>query len=334
MEKTNKFTVATQCMTYNQVSFIKKTLNGFVIQKTSFPMVFIVVDDASTDGEQDVLKKWANDNLNFTYEDAYNRETDYARIIYAPHKDNSNMFFVILLLHENLYNKPIRKLSYISEWSDNSKYIALCEGDDYWTDPLKLQMQVDFLERHGDYSLTCHRYDIFDYENNTFISDGNSFLFQDKDGISFGLNYKVWLAKTLSLVFRRDAMDEFSRRATSNMRDTVLVYFLLKQGKAYCFNKVMGVYALHFGSTCGKKSVSENRVTAYEVSRYIYLIDKDKYARKRYYRNYMYALYFTKGKLLFDEKFDLIKFLSVPFFFLKEIADSIYYRIRIKGRAN
>jgi GT2 family glycosyltransferase len=320
-------------MTYNQVSFIEDTLNGFMIQKVSFPVVYVIVDDASTDGEQELLYHWAKKHLNLNSVDAYIREVDYANILFGPYSGTPNMFFAILLLHNNLYNEPQRKLSYIAEWCDNAKYLALCEGDDYWIDPQKLQTQVDFLNNHQEYVLTCHRYKIFDYEKQEWKSDSNSYLFSGNEGISFGMDYKVWLAKTLSLLFRRDAMEEFNRRA-SNKRDTVLVYFLLKEGKAYCFNKIMGVYTLHFGSTCGKKSISENRKTAYEVSKYIYNIDKNKYARLRYYRNYMYALYHTKGKLLFEEKFEILKFISVPYFFLKEICDSIFYRIRLIGKAN
>ena len=303
------------------------------MQEVPYPVVFVVVDDASTDGEQELLYNWANQNLKLDYEYAYIKETGYAKIIYAPYNEEPNKYFAILLLHENLYNNPEKKLSYIAEWCDNAKYIALCEGDDYWIDPLKLQTQVDFLNNHQDYAVTCHRYKIYDYENKEWKADSNSYLFGDKDGITFGLDYKVWLAKTLTLLFRREAMGEFVKRATIT-RDTVLVYFLLKEGKAYCFNKIMGVYTLHYGSTCGKKSIAENRITAYEVSKYIYSIDKNKYARKRYYRNYMYALRYSKGRLLFREKFELMKFLSVPYCFLKELCDSISYRIKLRGKAN
>lgn len=328
-----KYTVATQCLTFNQAPFIENTLRGFIIQKVSFPVVFVVVDDASTDGEQELLYKWAHDNLDFCSDDAYIKEASYAKIIYAPFKGASNMFFSILLLHENLFNKPDEKLSYISEWCDNAEYWALCEGDDYWIDPLKIQTQVDFLKEHQEYAMTCHRYKIFDFEKQEWKSDSNSYLFGDKEGIDFGMDYKVWLSKTLTLLFRKEAISDYITNA-SIKRDTVLVYYLLKEGKAYCFNKIMGVYTLHFGSTCGKKSISENRMTAYDVSKYIYNIDKNKYARQRYYRNYLYALYHTNGKLLFRERFDILKFLSVPYYFLKEVCDSLLYRIKLKRKTN
>ena len=75
--------------------------------------------------------------------------------------ENSNIrYFAVVYLKENHYSQKKSKAPYLTEWED-TKYIALCEGDDYWTDPLKLQKQVDFLERHPDYSLCCHRFKIY-----------------------------------------------------------------------------------------------------------------------------------------------------------------------------
>ena len=79
-----KYKVATQCMTYNQRPYIEDTLKGFVMQQTTFPVVYVVVDDASTDGEQELLFNWAHKNLNFGSDDAYIKETGYAKIMYAP----------------------------------------------------------------------------------------------------------------------------------------------------------------------------------------------------------------------------------------------------------
>ena len=140
--------VASRCFTYNHAPYIEDTLRGFAMQKTSFPTVSIIVDDASTDGEQDVLKKWADDNLISDGDTSQWIESSYGFLYEAPLKDNAKSLFVILLLKENHYKpeKKGKKVEYIAKWQESSKYIALCEGDDYWNDPLKIQKQVEVLE--------------------------------------------------------------------------------------------------------------------------------------------------------------------------------------------
>ena len=147
----NKWMVCVRCYTYNQSRYINDALNGFVIQQTNFPFVCCIVDDASTDGEQAVIKKYVAEN--FDLQDslvAYEMDVDYGHVSFARHKANKNCFFAVIYLKENHYSQKKTKAKYLAEWMD-VKYIALCEGDDYWTDPLKLQKQVEFLESHPDY---------------------------------------------------------------------------------------------------------------------------------------------------------------------------------------
>ena len=133
MEKQNTYTVATVCWTYNQAKYIGDTLTGFTIQQTNFPVVYIIIDDASTDGERDVLKLWAQQNLNFENETESCQQTYYGELLYGKHKNNANALYSILLLAENHYQagKGWLKIKYISEWLNNAKYNAWCEGDDY-----------------------------------------------------------------------------------------------------------------------------------------------------------------------------------------------------------
>ena len=126
------------------------------MQQTTFPFVAMVVDDASTDGEQDVIAAYVEEHFDTQDSDiAYKKETDYAHITFARHKTNKNCYIVVLYLKENHYSKKLsyKKLEYLSQWRDNTKYEALCEGDDYWIDPLKLQKQVDFLENNPEYGM-------------------------------------------------------------------------------------------------------------------------------------------------------------------------------------
>lgn len=148
--------VCTRCFTYNHAPYIVDALNGFTMQQTTFPFVCTIIDDASTDGEQEVIKSYLKEH--FDLEDkatVRNEETEDYFLTFARHKTNENCFFAVLYLKYNHYSIKKSKFPYLSEWSDNAKYIALCEGDDYWTHPKKLQMQVEFLEKHEDYGL-CH----------------------------------------------------------------------------------------------------------------------------------------------------------------------------------
>lgn len=153
---TNKYTVCTRCYTFNQEAYILDALNGFVMQETTFPVVSCIVDDASTDNEPQVLRDYFN--THFDVDDsscAFRENTDYGEVLFARHKTNKNCYFAVVLLKENHFKKKSKR-PYLTRWIDNSKYIALCEGDDYWTDPKKLQVQVEYMESHPQCTLTVH----------------------------------------------------------------------------------------------------------------------------------------------------------------------------------
>lgn len=149
----NKYLLSIHCNTYNQTDYIKDAMDGFAMQQTNFPYVAVVVDDDSTDGEREVIKSYIKDNFDHSVETDYKEwETEEAYWIFARHKENNNCHFAVVLLKRNLYKEPVKKDAVIKDWM-GAKFIALCEGDDYWIDPLKLQKQVDFLEAHEDYSM-------------------------------------------------------------------------------------------------------------------------------------------------------------------------------------
>lgn len=168
MDNEYKYMVATLCKTYNHAQYIEETLNGFAMQQTSFPCVYIVIDDASTDGEPEVLHDWANNNLEFT-ETTYQIHPFGGRYV-AQLKSNLLSLFVIILLTENHHGKK-SKLPYFGEWYNDAKYHAICEGDDYWINPQKLQTQVEYLNNHKEVGLV--------------YSEINRYL-QDEDRMEFG----------------------------------------------------------------------------------------------------------------------------------------------------
>lgn len=165
MEKEYQYMVATICTTYNHASYIKEAFRGFVTQETTFPVLYIVVDDASPDGTQEIIM----DYLDESFHEPFNIEdTDDVRVIYANHKENRNCQFAVFLLKYNHQSISKPKVPYSLELRNKAKYHALCEGDDYWTDPLKLQKQVDYMESHSDCGLVHAKAKVYNQKSQSF----------------------------------------------------------------------------------------------------------------------------------------------------------------------
>lgn len=137
----NTLMVTIRCITYNHEPYIRQCLEGFVMQKTNFRYEAIVHDDASTDGTAAIIREYAK------------KYPDIIKPIYET---------------ENQYSKHDGSLRRIMDAHMHGKYIATCEGDDYWIDPLKLQKQVDFLEENPEYGLIYTNVDFYYQKQNKF----------------------------------------------------------------------------------------------------------------------------------------------------------------------
>ena len=165
------FKVSVWCNTYNQASYIKDTMDGFCMQQTSFPFVCLIMDDASTDGEPEVIKQYLNDH----FDTEWTKETDDYHLTVARHQENRNCYFAVYLLKYNHYSIKKPRLKYFREVADEIDYVALCEGDDYWTDAHKLQKQADALDANPQATLVYTNFQTIDGEGNPisrpFIKD-------------------------------------------------------------------------------------------------------------------------------------------------------------------
>ncbi len=151
------FMVHTRCMTYNQENYIEDAMTGFSMQQTNFPYVAVIIDDASTDHNADVIRNYMRQNFNMEDKSvAYMEQHDYGDLWFARHRTNPNCYFATYFLKENHYQSKKSKVPYIIEWHKRAKYIALCEGDDFWIERNKLQRQVDFFETHPECDLVFH----------------------------------------------------------------------------------------------------------------------------------------------------------------------------------
>lgn len=166
------FTVCIRCYTYNHADYIEETLKGFAMQKTHFPFLAIIVDDASTDSTAQKITSFFNSN--FDLQDstvAYTEEKEFGTVLFARHLTNKYCCFGVILLKENHYSQRKSKGTYYSRWMDNPEFIAICEGDDFWIDPLKLQKQVDILRENKE---------LMGVVTNSMIVDANGMLLSDR----------------------------------------------------------------------------------------------------------------------------------------------------------
>lgn len=234
------------CLTYNHILYIRQCLDGFMMQKINFPIEILIYDDASTDGTQGIIRE---------YEKKY---PDIIKPIYQK---------------ENQYSKGI-KVSLVYNYSRaKGKYIALCEGDDYWTDPYKLQKQVDFLESHPDYVMCSHRFNQYIQEKELLEEE------QDKDfkGADYDLKNLIggkWLTQTLTVMYRRSALDLKRYAAYGMSMDMILFYELLRNGKGYCFPDIMAVYRVHKGGVWSEVSMNRQRLMEFRARLAIYKVEQ------------------------------------------------------------
>lgn len=316
------YRVCVLCCTFNHAQFIVQAMDGFCMQQTSFPFVCCIIDDCSTDGEQAIIADYLKKNFSKDDNLYKKQDSEIAEIVFAHHRTNNNCYFVTVSLKKNLYGDPdgyYKKLNIISEWRDKCEYEAMCEGDDYWTDESKLQVQVDFLDRHLDYSVCSHRIRKYDHDSGTYYVDRFGGMFLNKDGVTFGNRTKVWLSETSSIVFRVNSQRAFSESPCPK-RDNVNMYFLLKTGKGFCFSRVMSVYRQHRGGVFSKQDLETRLINgSYKALKQLYEYEQTTESRYLYYRTYALTFLLTKGRIVRKERFDLLKFLSLPLFIISII---------------
>lgn len=216
--------VSCHIITYNQKEYISNCIDSILMQKTNFSVEIIIGDDNSNDGTREILKDYA-----FKYPDLIKLNLLEGRGIGLPGKQN---FLTTLEMCVG-------------------KYIALCEGDDYWTDPLKLQKQVDFLEQNSEYNLCFHNIQLFNQEFNSFNQDTVTRKVSETTSITE-------LAKgnyihTPSVVLRNNFTIP-SWFSQAPIGDWTLYMIAVKDKKIKKIEDTMAVYRVHSASIWALKS--------------------------------------------------------------------------------
>lgn len=254
------FKVCVHCTTYNQSKYITDCFNGFCMQKTNFPFVCTIIDDASTDGEQTLIKQYLKDYFALTNSIlCFEQQEDYAKIIFAQHKENKNCYFSVVFLKENHYSRGLSKSKYFKEWDTKASYIAICEGDDYWIDSSKLQKQFDILETHPEYSLCHHDYKL---DNNGVLSLRYERVPKIMDILQIAKNNCV---ATQSMFYRKPSEPIIPN--DFYFRYPVYQYFLNMRlaefGDIVYIDEPLGVYRITDSGIYAKKSLKQQFTMAF-----------------------------------------------------------------------
>lgn len=241
------------CLTYNHAPFVRKCLDGFLMQETTFPVEILIHDDASTDGTDTIVREYA---------------AKYPDRIFPLYED------------ENKFSHGYQgKMDITFNYSRaKGKYIATCEGDDCWTDPLKLQKQVDFMEAHPDYSVcfhNCHHYDV--RSGKVRYPRNYNYITDQREGVDVTVDdyFHKNLIVPLTMLFRLSMYSFDWQKRYKYYRDTYEIYHLLKAGKGYWMKFDGGVYTMHGGGISTSASVEQHCWEEREHIKELYLNNRD-----------------------------------------------------------
>jgi glycosyltransferase involved in cell wall biosynthesis len=197
-------------ITYAHENYIEQAINAVLMQECDFEVELIITNDCSPDNTDGVIKKIIKNHPRSSW------------IKYIKHDKNIGMMTNFVFT----FNEA------------RGKYIAICEGDDYWTDPNKLQKQIDFLENNSEYNLVGHH-----------ATDSNSKLIgkHEKDSFSFeDIYYRTLIIPTASLVFRNNIVfEDWITKVYGG--DKAIIFLNAKKGKLKILPFIGSFYRLHSG---------------------------------------------------------------------------------------
>lgn len=246
------------CITYNHESYIEETLEGFLIQHTDFPFEILIHDDASTDKTADIIREYEQKYPNIT-KPIYQTKNQYSQ----GAKINSQ------------FNFPRAK----------GRYIALCEGDDYWTDKDKLQMQVDGLTAYPGINMCFHFCSVLNRKEERINPDLSALenvysVYSDREIIESDFHF----VETNTIVFRKEALQKLDRYILSRspVGDVWIRLAASLPNGALCVNKVMSTYRSLAAGSWGDSMRNGDAFLTF-VEKMMWCIDKyDEYWGNRY----------------------------------------------------
>lgn len=232
----NKPLVTIQCTVYNQERYVNDCIDGFLMQETDFPFEIVIHDDASTDGTVEILKEY---------------QQNYPKIINVIYE------------HENQYSKHNGEIQRILNNYAKGKYLAFCEGDDYWCSKNKLQKQYDFMEQHTEYSAVGHLTKTINNkgeEISTFIdSSPGEYTKQEHENWQLFAHWSSIFCRNYTRIVSNQEMLEYSQVRCPGDRKKILL--LMKIGKLFVLPNVYSVYRYQSGDSSYTSGAFYNKVS-------------------------------------------------------------------------
>jgi glycosyltransferase involved in cell wall biosynthesis len=278
------------CSTFNHEKYITACIDSFLMQKVDFSYEVLIHDDASTDNTQNIIEVY---------------KKKYPNII-KP-----------ILQTENQYQLGKNNWSEYQFPRAKGKYIALCEGDDYWTDPYKLQKQVNFLENNEDFASVFHPVDWLIQNTNTLTKGAYIPPIKKEYYTKLDLLEHCNFIPTCSVIFRnrKDLIPSWFSEIV--IGDFVIHLLNCEYGKHGFINQSMAVYRNHSTGLYSSQTTIQNKTTlaiTYEkLNKYLKFSDKEI----NYANRYLSKIYF---------------YLS-DYFFHKDKTKSLFY-LKKAGKAN
>lgn len=241
--------VTVKVVTYNHVNYIKQCLDSILMQKTDFDFEILIAEDASNDGTREVCKEYAD-----------------------KYPDRIRLF---LNSRENNYPLKGKPSGIINNTYANfliqSKYYAILEGDDYWTDEYSLQRRVDFLEKNDDYVICFHNAKIY-YENIKEFDTNLKCPLTASSSLDKEMIFNIAMP-TLSRLYRNVGLEVFEEEMLEIVSgDTVLKGKLAHFGKVRYLNEIKpAVYRVHKGGTYSSQNDNYKKFARLEYK--IYLLE-------------------------------------------------------------
>lgn len=223
--------VSVICTAYNHEGYIAKALDGFLMQETSFPFEIIVHDDASTDQTAEIIREYDRHNP--------------GRLKCILQTENQCSKIGSGVFHDIAFSAA------------SGEFIALCEGDDYWTDPNKLEKQVGFMKRYPHLSVSFHatRVDYADGSMRSRIQRYRGGLFVKAEEV---ILRGGCLNTTCSTMFRRDVFEEYPRFfLDAPVADSMWMLNAITKGDVGYLDDVMAVYNCRVPGSWSDRSAKE-----------------------------------------------------------------------------